>query len=546
MRCPCLRALGWGFVLSVCLSWTAGQGRTAPPAAAKGPPAKDDARSARDALALAARIDQFVAARWEAEKVRPAPLADDAMFLRRVYLDIAGRIPSVAEARAFLTDKRPDRRQRLVDRLLDSPAHVKHSANVWRALLVPEADFTARFTQPIMEAWLRKQFAANVGYDQLVRELLTAPVGNDRGLNIYSGGDAGPTPIAFYSNKEYKPENVGAATARLFLGVKLECAQCHNHPFAHWTRQQFWEFAAFFAGFDAQTQMGFVTGLREIKDRREIAISGGSKVVQASFLDGTEPKWKYNVGSRQLLAEWVTSPKNPYFARAGANRLWASFFGTGLVEPVDDLRAENPPSHPELLDELASQFAAHQFDFKFLIRAITASRAYQLSSVSSHPTQEDPRLFARMALKGLTPEQLFDSLSLATGFREKVPDRRFILERESVRDQFLNQFASQDKRTEFQTSILQSLMLMNGKFMEEVTSPDRSATLASVADSPFLDTRQKIGALFLAALARPPRSNEVERFTRYVKEGGTRGDAKSALGDVFWVLLNSPEFLLNH
>lgn len=545
MSCPWLKALGWGFVLSACLSWVAAPARGAPPAAGKGPPGKEDGRSARDALELAVKIDQFVAARWAADKVRPAAPADDAQFLRRVYLDVAGRIPSVAEARAFLTDKRPDRRQRLVDRLLESPAYVKHSANVWRALLVPEADFTAQFTRPVMEAWLRKQFAANAGYDRLVRDLLTAPVAGDRGLNIYGGGE-GPTPVAFYSNKEYKPENVGAATARLFLGVKLECAQCHNHPFARWTRQQFWEFAAFFAGFDAQTQMGFVTNLREIKDRRELAISGGSKVVQANFLDGTEPKWKYNVGSRQLLAEWVTSPKNLFFARAGANRLWASLFGTGLVEPVDDLRAENPPSHPELLDELASQFAVHQFDFKYLIRAITASRAYQLSSVSSHPTQEDPRLFARMALKGLTPEQLFDSLTLATGFREKAPDRRFILERESMRDQFLTQFASQDKRTEFQTSILQSLMLMNGKFMEEVTSPNRSATLASVAASPFLDARQKIEALFLAALARPPRSDEAERFTRYVKEGGTKGDAKSALGDVFWVLLNSPEFLLNH
>src|SRR5436305_1981825 len=286
MSCRCFKALGWGFILSTCLSWAVGPSPAAPPAAAKEPPGKEDAKSARDALALAAKIDQFIAARWEAAKVRPAALADDAQFLRRVYLDVAGRIPSVAEARAFLTDPRSDRRQRLVDRLLEGPAYVKHSANVWRALLVPEADFTARFTQPVMEAWLRKQFAANVGYDRLVRELLTASVGGDRGLNIY-GGETGPSPVSFYSNKEYKPENIGAATARLFLGVKLECAQCHNHPFAHWTRQQFWEFSAFFAGFEVQMQMGFIASLREIKDRREIAISGGSKVVQANFLDGT-------------------------------------------------------------------------------------------------------------------------------------------------------------------------------------------------------------------------------------------------------------------
>jgi hypothetical protein len=513
-------------------------------AAAKARPIQD----ARDARELTARIDLLIAARWAEAGVEPAPRADDATFLRRVYLDLAGRGPSVAEARAFLKDSATDKRERLVEALLASNDYANHFTNVWKILLLPEANaaFQVGVQPAIFELWLRKQFAENKGYDQIVRDLITVPFGDGRGdYNPYRS-ERNPTPISFYYAKEIKPESLGASTSRLFLGVKLDCAQCHDHPFAKWTRQQFWQFAAFFGGFEVETRFGFIQNVREIKDRRELAISGGNKIVQAGFLDGTEPDWKYDVGSRQALAEWMTSPKNRWFARAAANRMWAYFFGTGLVEPVDDLRDDNPASHPELLDELGRQFAAHRFDFKFLIRAITASRAYQATSAADSANPEDPRLFARMALRGLSPEQIFDSLSMATGFREKRGGRRIFFQDDSLRSEFLKQFASTDKRTEFQTSILQSLMLMNGRFTEEVTSPQRSATLAAVADSPFLSADEKVETLFLAALARPPRADERERLGRYVRTGGVRGDARTALGDVFWVLLNSPEFLLNH
>jgi hypothetical protein len=520
----------------------------ASPAAAGLLGAAREAVAIRDARALTARIDRLIAARWAAAGVEPAPRADDATFLRRVYLDLAGRVPSVAEARAFLNDKAPDRRERLVETLLAGNGYANHFTNVWRALLLPEADaaFQVGVQKPVFELWLRRQFKENKGYDQMVRELLTVPFGDGRGGYDPYRSENGPTPISFYYAKDVKPESLGAGTARLFLGVKLDCAQCHDHPFAKWKREQFWQFAAFFAGFDVESRMGFIQNVREIKDRRELTISGGPKVVQAAFLDGTEPQWQYDVGSRETLAEWMTSPKNPWFARAAANRVWAYFFGTGLVEPVDDLRDDNPASHPELLDELAGQFAAHKFDFKFLIRAITASRAYQCASDADSATPDDPRLFARMPLRGLSPEQIFDSLSTATGLREKRAGRRFFFQDDTLRAEFLKQFASTDKRTEFQTSILQSLMLMNGKLTEQVTSPQRSATLAAIVDSPFLGPDEKVETLFLAALARPPRADERERFGRYVRGGGVRGDAGAALGDVFWVLLNSPEFLLNH
>lgn len=514
---------------------------------AKGPDQPGEDLLSRDVQALADKIDQAIAARWAAAKVQEAPVADDAAFARRVYLDVAGRIPSVAEVRTFLEDKRPDKRQRLVQRLLAGPAYVRHFTDVWRHLLMPEtsADFQVRYMVPLFEAWVRKQFVDNVSYDKLVRELLTAGVdpqqyyGPQNRTNI--------TPSAFYLAKEVKPENLGASTARLFLGINLECAQCHDHPFARWTRSQFWEFAAFFAGLEQPGNRGFFNQVNENFDRRELTISGGNQVVQAAFLDGKEPQWKYKVSSRVTLADWMTSADNPFFARAAANRLWAHFFGIGIVEPVDDLTNDKDALHRELLDELGRQFAAHQYDFKFLIRAITSSRTYQLVSETTHPSQDDPRLFARMPVRGLTAEQLFDSLAQATGYRQdgNLQDEIFF-GNQSVRSEFLTKFASQDKKTEFQTSILQALSLMNGKFIADATSIDKSATLAAVADAPFLDTAQRIETLCLATIGRLPRSDEVYRLHKYVSEGGPKKNAKGALADVFWALLNSSEFMLNH
>src|SRR5262249_21536713 len=223
----------------------------------------------------------------------------------------------------------------------------------------------------------------------------------------------------YYLAKEFKPENLAAGTARIFLGINVECAQCHHHPFADWKREQFWSFAAFFAGVKSQRLQDFLQPGNEDLEKHELTIPGTEKVMQAKFLDGTEPVWKEKRGGRATLAEWMTSPDNPYFARAAANRTWAYFFGTGLVEPLEEMvGSQNAPSNPELLDLLAKEFVAHKFDLKYLMKAITSSRAYQLSSVTTHKGQSDPTLFARMPLRGLTGEQLFDSVAAATGYRD--------------------------------------------------------------------------------------------------------------------------------
>jgi hypothetical protein len=510
------------------------------------------ADAAEPAAALVERIDQHIARRWTEAKVEPAARADDAEFLRRVYLDLVGRIPSVEEARTFIDDKRADKRAQLVERLLASPRYVTHFTNFWRARMLPEANnnFQVRLQQGSFETWLRKQLSRNAPYDKMVRELLTAPVGGGAFNFAALYGDSGP--LAYYIAKELKPENLAASTARVFLGVSVECAQCHNHPFAQWKREQFWSFAAFYSGIKANRQMDFLLPNGEDAGKHELTIPGTQTVVQAKFLDGGEPKWKG--GSRATLADWVTAKDNPYFARAAVNRMWAYFLGTGLVEPVDDMAGgSSKSSHPELLDELARDFAEHQFDLKYLIRAITATRAYQLSSAGAGD-EDDPTLFARMPLRGLTAEQLFDSVAAATGYRDSGGDDGQLASlfggNRSARSEFLTKFAPSERPVDAETSILQALSLMNGKVTAAATTLEKSETLAAIADAPFLTTPQRIEALYLATLTRKPEKKELDRAVKFVeeavKDAKDKNERNNALADVFWALLNSPEFILNH
>jgi hypothetical protein len=423
---------------------------------------------------------------------------------------------------------------------------------VWRALLLPEtsANINTRFLVPGMEGWIREQLLKNAPYDEMVKELLTIPVGAQRmpTPRLQLGGN---NPLAFYQAKEFKPENISASVARLFLGVRLECAQCHNHPFADWKRDQFWSFTAFFAGIQAQGPNNVLAPGREIADRREITIPGTERMVQATFPDGSEPQWKTNVSPRVTLAEWLTAADNPYFARAAVNRMWAYFFGVGLIDPVDEMvGADNVASHPELLDLLAKDFTAHKFDTKYLMKALTLSKAYQLSSARGVGDTEETRFYQRMPVRGLTPEQLYESIVQATGYREPPGNQNArvdFINNNSPRTEFLNKFSNvTDKSTEFQTSILQALTLINGRLVAEATSLDRSETLAAVLDSPFMTTTDRLETLYLATLSRKPTQKELDRAIKFVDGRANDNDKNMALADVFWMLLNSGEFILNH
>ena len=504
-----------------------------------------------EVVELATEIDGLIRRRLAAENVTAAPAADDAEFLRRVFLDLGGRIPPSTRVRRFLADRDPDKRRKVVDELLDSSLYVVHFSNVWRKALLPEtqADPQTRVLVPAFEAWLRQKLTDDTSYSEMVREIVTVPLAASRNPREIPGQADRPSPLAFYQAKQIKPENLAASTARTFLGIRIECAQCHDHPFDNWKQNDFWSFAAFFAGMERQGRGGFLAAIREVADRRKLKIPGTETSVGPVFLDGSRPLPTQTRGARQLLADWMITVENSYFAKAAVNRLWSQMFGIGLVDPPDDFTADNPPSHPKLLDLLASEFASHNFDVCHILRSIVASDAYQRTSRQTDPSQQKPRLFSRMAVKGLSPEQIFDSLAQATGYVPAAVDRTSTGPGalDSVRSEFVDLFGDDSSRpTQQRTTILQALALMNGGLVSEATSLDRSRTLTAVVEFPALGTGDRVEALFLAALGRRPGAKRLAALVAYVDAGGVTKDPAAALADVFWALLNSSEFLLNH
>lgn len=534
---------------------------TSAPLSAKAQQPATSVKGKLSAHALSQRIDKHISERWNKEGVKPALLSDDATFFRRVHLDITGRIPSVLDIGDFLDDDRPDKRRIWIDKLLDGPEFADHMATFYRTLIIPQVENQeAQFLLGGFDNWLRKKFKDNVPYNQLVRELLTSSPGQG-----FNGNDINaPSAAAFFAANEYKPENLAGTTARAFLGVKIECAQCHKHPFADWTREQFWEFAAFFANVSRNNGIPVPSDIDDAKpdipkappkvepkpqDGPTIPIPKTDQVARAKFLDGNSPDWKKGGDPRKLLSEWIVSDSNPYFARIAVNQLWFFFLGTGLVDPFDDFGEHNPASHQELLDELADQFVKNNYDLKFLARAIINSRVYQLSSEpqAGKKKADEPeslRLFTRMPLRALTGEQIYDSLS-------EVMDAKVDKSRPGLalgltpREEFIAKFANPEaKRVDTHSSILQALHLMNGKFMANVTSPERNKNLQTIisSDSSIPD---KIRTLYYLALARQPRPDELDRMTRFVQAGMARNEGGQALSDVLWVLLNSAEFSTN-
>lgn len=548
---------------TACCGWLWSRSTASPPVDnSTSARAQSGRQNGEDAVTLvAAAVDRQIAARWTEENIAPTAPADDAEFLRRTYLNIAGRIPSASEAQQFLDEVGTAKRRQLVDRLLAGAAFPTHFADLLRTAIVPEANSDPLLQQQAesFDRWLRRRIAQGAGYDQVASEIVTANAGS-------------PDRRFYFLAKANKPENLAAGVSRVFLGVRIECAQCHNHPFAKWRREQFWQLAAFFAGVQNDPR----EGMKDIA-LTELTIPDTNKKVSARFLDGDAPAWSKTEkrGSRELLANWMTAPRNPYFARAAVNRIWAQLMGTGLVDPVDDFDESNPPSHPELLDLLADEFVRQRCDIKFLVRAICASRTYQLSSAQTDPRQANRRLFARAPVKGLTPAELAASLSQAIGesddpapMQPGLPpsDRNSSQLRSLVMDLFKNENAD---LVDSETTILQALALMNSPMIDDSTAPGRGSTLVALLDAPFLDTSGRIEMLYLSTLSRRPTAEESQRLNKYVAAGGahaaskpklgnvfrrlttidkakSRSDQELAMGDVFWALLNSSEFLTNH
>ncbi len=507
-------------------------------------------------------IDDELRAGWARENLAPARPSDDAEFLRRAFLDLAGTIPAADEARAFLEDADPAKRTKLVDRLLDDPRYAEQQAAVWDLVLFgrnPPND--VRLRAPFRK-WLTEKFAKNEPYDRWVRELLLA-----EGNTLESGAPW------FYLQFRGRPLEAAVAVSRVFMGTQLQCAQCHDHPADKWTQRDFYGLAAFFVRLTV-VDGGGAEGKKKIfvgeKSTGEIMFTGpvteqkpGQKgePVPPAFLGGgplsepalpagfKEPDFKGPkeppkplFSRREKLAERVTSPENLYFTKAAVNRLWAQFMGRGLVHPVDDLKEAREPSHPRLFQILVERLAASRFDLKAFIREIVNSEAYQLSSAGSG----EPRAYERMRLRPLTAEEMLSAVRVATGYdagssvlmkpgEEKLPS--------AAGEYFVRHFGSvTDGRGEFHASISERLFMNNGGTLRQFIQR-RKGNLADLLLSSPAPGEERVDRLFLSVLSRRPRPDERERFAASLKDGA-RSDA--LVEEAIWALLNCGEFRFNH
>jgi len=480
------------------------------------------------------RIDEQVRAR----RVPLAPPSEDAEFFRRLTIDLRGHIPSADEVRAFLVDSSPDKRTRAIQLALAHPDHGRHFATTWRRLLLPEAESQAQiqYFLPGFEAWLIEAREKDRGFDEVVRELVAAPIhGTPDQPQMVLTDLSAPNPIAYIATKEADPGKIAAGVTRLFLGVRLECAQCHDHPFDKWTRKQFWNQAAFFSGISRRGR-GTFAPVVEAREMRTIGVMETGETAEAVLLTGETPDIPDGTSPRKAYAAWMTSRGNPFFARAVVNRVWAQLMGTGLVDPVDDFQAMNPPSHPELLDELAAAFESSGYQLDVLYAGICGSTAYQRTSRQTDPMQADARLFARMSVKPMTAEQLYDSLQLAAGHPAN--------EKSSPRDRgdkrkFLDLFATPEASGEPVTSMPQSLYLMNSGSIERAIGR-RAGLTAEMASA-----EEAVQELTLAILGRPANEHELKLAVQHIEEGGA-SEKQGRIKDYCWTLLNLPEFRWNH
>lgn len=480
-------------------------------------------------------IDAIILSRLAAEKITPATPASDSEFLRRVYLDITGKIPTAEQAAAFLDSTAPDKRAKLIEQLLASPEYGRHFADEWVRLLVPRnSDNRALRTQPLLD-WLAEQFNQNRPWSEIVTALLTAT------------GTQQENPAVTYFLANQGLDQITNSVCKLFLGNQLQCAQCHNHPFTNWKQNDYWAFAAFFSKVRADNtvraaKLGNSPGVTEIPrfiGRRQ-NLPESYKALPPKFLAGEQPQLRADEPYRPALAKWLTAPENPYFARATVNRWWAKFFGRGLVNPVDDMHEDNPPTYPELLDLLAQQFVAHNFDLKWLVRTITNTQTYQRSSKPVGEQPADPTLFAQMPVKPMTPAQLFDALAQVVGFNRNLAARKPPIGPKpgfNIRDAFIASFSGDEGADplDYQAGIPHALRLMNSQLTNVEGLALQEALRRGKTPEETLDW------LFLGLLSRRPSEQERQRFLAYVAQ---RQYARTAWADIFWALLNSSEFVL--
>jgi Protein of unknown function (DUF1549)/Protein of unknown function (DUF1553) len=559
--------------------------RSAQLAPAPTPPRNQLAPKAEsDVAEMVKLINDRLAATWVENKVVPTRYVDDYEFIRRVSLDIIGRIAKPAEIVQFMKDPRETRRAMLVERLLANEEYPKHWANVWANWLLGRAGVFGRGKyHDDMSTWLEDQFALNRPYSHIVRDLLTASGDNSENgaVNFILAHLGEAVPPAKGGEKDRRIEEgqfemvpITSRITRIFLGTQVQCAQCHDHPFQKSIKQdRFWGVNAFLRQVERvgnppvpRGTMAMTYGKLVLRDnprwnseatvfyekRNGVVLQTG-----AEFLPATEgkkptrlPAGTIGKDRRERLAEYVEEHDN--FPKAVVNRMWSVFFGRGFVNPVDDFNDNNQPSDPELLNELAARFKHYNYDMKKLIRWICNSNAYQLSYVANR-TNDKPEhepLFSRMVLKSMSPEQLFESLMVATNAEaaEKKEDKK------KLRDQWMSRLIAnfgddEGNEVNFNGTVVQALLMMNGEDINTAINRKEKGTVSmAISKSGLSSPAGIIRHLYLASLNREPTSNELQSIAAKVRlrPGYRDRDVAAPYYDVFWALLNSSEFLLNH
>lgn len=493
-------------------------------------------------------VDILVANRWRELGLEPSPLCSDTEFLRRASLDILGTLPTPAEIRSFLADTDPDKRTKCIDRLLDRPEYADYWGLKWGDLLRSSRTTLGEKPMWSFTNWIRQSLRENRGYDRFVQDLLTAQG---------SAFSDGPTN---YYRVAQSPQELAETTAQIFLGIRLQCARCHHHPFEKWSQQDYYQFAAFFARVGSKEGRDYGPGTVEpivrLLPAGEVTHpkTGGRMLPTPLALDNgprltavaSDPD---AAGDRRLaLAAWLTRPDNPLFAQSVVNRYWSYFLGRGIVDPVDDMRVTNPPSNPELLDALAKDFVAHGYDLKHLIRSICTSRVYQLSSRRTERNRRDEIFYSHFIARRQPAEVLLDSVDSVTGAAEKFPGlplttRAIQLPDPGIANLFLDTFGRPPRTSacecerSAEPSLTQSLLLLNSDSVNrKVAQPGgRIDQLLTAGKS----NREIVEELYLAALSRLPQQRETETALHAF---AATSDRKQAAQDLLWALLNLKEF----
>lgn len=484
-------------------------------------------------------IDTLVHQKLKKLRIQPSELCSDEEFLRRVSLDITGMLPTPEEYQRFLTDPAPDKRAKLIDELLERKEFVEMWVMKWAELLqIRTTDQISYKSMLRYYNWLEQRIAHNVPMDQMVQELLSA-----------NGGTFSNAATNYYQ-AETDVLKVAENVAQVFMGMRIQCAQCHNHPFDRWTMDDYYGFAAFFAQI----------GRKRAEDPREIIIfNSGSgevrhpvdnRVMPPKFLGGPVADVQ-GKDRREVLAKWLASPDNPYFARNLVNIVWAHFFGRGIVHEVDDVRVSNPPSNPELLEELARRFTESHYNFKQLVRDICNSRTYQLSTTTNASNESDERNFSHAIPRRLRAEVLLDAITQVTETKNKFPGlplgaRAVQIANGATTTYFLTTFGRASRETVcscevvMEPNLSQALHLINGDTVhEKIRQGGVIPKLLQQGYSP----EQVIENLYVRCLTRKPTPEEKQQLMALVSQ---QADATQALEDVFWALLNSREFIFNH